>query len=90
MTNPFNPPTIKPFNPPKTHYDAIVLGLKLAIVATTDKKAKEAVDIVEHIAMGLSEDDIRKAKIEVDEWVHDASMCDKTEFANTWALSFKE
>ena len=50
--------------PPDNDYDALVLALRLAINAPDDDRAQECANMVEEIALRLSEFDVERAKKE--------------------------
>ena len=43
-------------------FDALVLALRLAIEAPSEKKAKEVIDMAEQIAAGMPEFEVERAK----------------------------
>ena len=49
---------------PKTDYEALVLGLTLAITAPTEEKAQECVRMAEEIAQRLTPEEVEAAKAE--------------------------
>ena len=49
---------------PKTDYEALVLGLTLAITAPTEEKAQECVRMAEEIAQRLTPEEVESAKAE--------------------------
>lgn len=55
---------------PENDYEALVLGLQLALTAPDDEKAEEIVREVETMIArsDLSEIDVARAKREADEW----------------------
>ena len=50
----------------QNHYEAFRMGLWLAVTAPTDAKAGDALRIAESIAGHLSDDEIERAKAEVE------------------------
>ena len=49
---------------PKTDYEALVLGLTLAITAPTEEKAQECVRMAEEIAQRLTPEEVESAQAE--------------------------
>jgi len=51
-------------NKPKNDYEALVLGLKLALSAKTRDKAQKCAKIADQIALNLSPGEVERAKKE--------------------------
>lgn len=49
-------------NEPKNQTEALAQALTLAIVAPTDEKARQAVEIAEKLSAGLPETEVARAK----------------------------
>jgi len=52
-------------NKPKNTYDALLMGLELAITAPTEKDSNEALQLAAAFAAQLSEKEVERAKNEV-------------------------
>ena len=50
-------------NAPKTHKEALTLGLILAIQATDDAKAAECVRLADQLAAGMTPEEVEACKI---------------------------
>lgn len=70
------------YEPPKTHYDAVVLSLKLAITAPNLKISNEAKEMTKHLSVCLTNDEKERAKTEVDFWSQDATEAEKLQYRN--------